>query len=121
MEGFNEWLDEVLENELPDTVKAINFNLYDDGDNVWSVELIGASRFDPDDEDWACDEVFTTREEPLAWEEDTSSLDIQEQAYNAIKEYLESGLYADKLKQYEGVGVGFVDGELFIVYTAKEE
>ena len=36
-------------------IKAINFNLYEDTDNKWSVELVGTFSFDRDNDDWACD------------------------------------------------------------------
>ena len=38
---FFEWLDLILKNELNSEIKAINFNLYEDTDNKWSVELVG--------------------------------------------------------------------------------
>ncbi|RGF25674.1 hypothetical protein DW081_17390, partial [Clostridium sp. AF46-9NS] len=59
---FFEWLDLILKNELNSEIKAINFNLYEDTDNKWSVELVGTFSFDKDNDDWACDEVFTTRD-----------------------------------------------------------
>ena len=55
---FFEWLDLILKNELNSEIKAINFNLYEDTDNKWSIELVGTFSFDRDNDDWACDEVF---------------------------------------------------------------
>ena len=52
---FFEWLDLILKNELNSEIKAINFNLYEDTDNKWSVELVGTFSFDKDNDDWACD------------------------------------------------------------------
>ena len=37
---FFEWLDLILKNELNSEIKAINFNLYEDTDNKWSIELV---------------------------------------------------------------------------------
>ena len=65
---FFEWLDLILKNELNSEIKAINFNLYEDTDNKWSVELVGTFSFDKDNDDWACDEVFTTRDQPFVIE-----------------------------------------------------
>ena len=65
---FFEWLDLILKNELNSEIKAINFNLYEDTDNKWSVELVGTFSFDKDNDDWACDEVFTTRDHPFVIE-----------------------------------------------------
>lgn len=40
----SKWLDDILEDVLetgiPYEVNAFGFNLYDDGDNNWSMELI---------------------------------------------------------------------------------
>lgn len=35
------WLDGILVQEIPDAVIALNFNLYEDGGNNWSIELVG--------------------------------------------------------------------------------
>lgn len=68
------WLNDVLEHKappkIPPVIRAFCFNLYEDSNDGWSMELVGTESFDPDDEDWACDEItdFGTREEPLSWE-----------------------------------------------------
>lgn len=50
---FFEWLDLILKNELNSEIKAINFNLYEDTDNKWSIELVGTFSFNTDNDDWA--------------------------------------------------------------------
>ena len=50
---FFEWLDLILKNELNSEIKAINFNLYEDTDNKWSIELVGTFSFDRDNDDRA--------------------------------------------------------------------
>ncbi len=37
----------------------------------------------------------------------------------ALKQYLNNGLHADVLKAYAGVGVGFVDGDMVILYVKE--
>ena len=117
-----EWLDNVLENAFPDSVVAVAFNLYEDiiGEK-WSVEIVGTDRFDPEDDDWGCDEVtsFGTREDPLSWEEKTDWENILANVSDTVADYLENGKYADKLKSLQGVGVGFVEGDLKILYSGK--
>ena len=43
----SKWLDQVLEDALetgiPKEVTAFGFNLYEDGDYDWSMELVGTS------------------------------------------------------------------------------
>ncbi len=58
-----------MQTGISNEVIAFGFNLYDDGDFHWSMELIGTSEFDVDDEDWLCNEVtdFDTRDGPFQW------------------------------------------------------
>lgn len=114
------WLDAVLEQEIPAAVAAFCLNLYDDGDDNWSIELVGAGRFDPNDPDWPCDEVtdFGTREDPLSWEETANWEKILETATAACADYLAHGSKADVLKSKAAVGIGFVDGEIQLLFEA---
>ena len=82
------------------------------------MELVGTESFDPENEDWICEEVtdFETRDDPFAWEQEAGWEEILEEVILVLKEYLENGLYADLLKSRCGVGVGFVDGDVEILY-----
>lgn len=113
-EAFAKHVDEALEGDFPDGVVAVCFNLYDDLLYNWAIEIVGTSAFDKDDSDWACEEVtdFSTRSTPLKWKEKVEGLEIQAEAVDLVKKYLKSGKHADKLKALQGVGVGFVDGDL---------
>ncbi len=121
-ERISEWLDDVLEHAvetgIPDEVIAFGFNLYEDGDYEWSMELIGTSEFDADDEDWLCNEVtdFGTREEPFRWCQKAEWNEVLGDITCILKEYLNSGEHADVLKEKSGIGVGFVDGDVEILY-----
>lgn len=114
----SKWLDRALEQDVSDEVVAFCFNLYEDDDNKWSMELIGTDSFDADDADWGCDEVtdFGTRENCYTWESDRGWDEILSEMISILKSYLESGTYAALLKGRSGVGVGFVDGDIEIVY-----
>lgn len=85
--------------------------------DAWDVELVGTSEFDAEDEDWACGEVFDTRENPFSWEEGTDWETAASRVVSLVKEYLEKGKYAEQLKTCQGIGVGFVDGNIEIVYV----
>lgn len=115
----SKWLDDVLENDIPNEVIAFGFNIYDDGNYNWSMELIGTSEFDINDEDWFCNEVtdFNTRENPLRWTKETEWEEIFNESIRVLREYLKSGKCADVLKAKLGIGVGFVDGDVEILYT----
>jgi hypothetical protein len=126
---FARWLDEMLEGDKFENVLAFNFNLYEGrGDEQdeeatepgeYHIELIGADEFDADDEDWACSEVFTTREKMFRIE--AKYLGEYEEALEffikIVIEYLESSsVNKNKLLEKKAVGVGFVSGDLYIVY-----
>lgn len=116
MDTLETWMDQILETTLSKEVVAIAFNLYEGTGNQWSIELVGTDSFDPEDSDWACDEVFTTRDTPFTWKKECSWDEIRKDVSETIKKYLDTGKYAEKLKSYQGIGVDFVDGDLLIVY-----
>ena len=115
---ISKWIGKALSQEIPEKVVAFCFNLYEDGDDQWSMELIGAERFDLADEDWACDEVtdLGTREERFVWEKPAEWNVIPDETVAFLKEYLERGEFAEVLKSKAGVAVGFVDGDIVVLY-----
>lgn len=118
---IEKWLDTVLNADFPEGTRAVVFNIYDDGDNMWSFEAVCTSRFDMIDEDWACDELsdLDTRDEPFSWEEAADSDEILQKVCGVISAYLENGEYGEKLKALEGVAAGFTDGDLEVLYSKR--
>jgi shikimate kinase len=116
---FEKWIETIFNQELPGKIKAINFNLYGENNNSWSLEMVGTENFDLYEEDWACDEIFDTRDNPLRWEEQAAWEDILEEISGILLTYMEKGQYADKIKTYQGVGVGFVDGDIKLIYVKQ--
>ena len=57
---FAKWLDRILDENMPLPGVAINFNIYEEVDLHWSIQLISSTYFDEEDEDWNCYEEFTT-------------------------------------------------------------
>ena len=114
----SEWIDGVLSDGVTDEAVAFCFNLYENDEYYWSMELIGAGRFDPDDQDWACDEVtdFNSRESLFTFQAECEWDEALQTMIDILKKYLNDGKYADLLKSREGVGVGFVDGDIEIIY-----
>ena len=115
---LSKWLNHALNQAVSDEVKAFCFNLYDDGNGKWSMELIGASSFDLDDPDWPCDEVtdFNTRENPFVWSSSSNWDGALKEMMRTVREYLQAGKYANLLKSRSGVGIGFVDGDIEILF-----
>lgn len=116
---FEQWLDEQLENGLPDNSAAVNFNIYEEEDNEWSIQLIASDRFDAQDDEWACFEVYSSGEELYYWEKECSWEEIQEDVREIVKRYLDEGKYAGMLKDLRAVGFGFVDGDLELAYIKE--
>ena len=85
----SKWLDSSLAQKIPDEVMAFCFNLYDDGNGRWSMELIGAGRFDLDDSDWPCEEVtdFMTRESPFVWNSSSKWDVVLNEMADVLKKY----------------------------------
>lgn len=113
---FEMWLNRILQENLPIDAVAVNFNLYEEVDSNWSIQLVATERFDEEDEDWVCDEVFTTGEDLFSWQQDTGWEEILDISTEMVNAYLEKGKYADDLKKYAAVGIGFVDGDVSILY-----
>ena len=117
----SEWIDGVLSDGVPDEAVAFCFNLYENDEYYWSMELIGAGRFDPEDQDWACDEVtdFNSRESLFTFQAECEWDEALQTMIDILKKYLNEGKYADLLKSQKGVGVGFVDGDIELLYMQK--
>lgn len=120
-EDFSKWLGGNLE-QLPPDVVAVNFNLYEGSNDTYDIQLIGTDTFDEEDEDWACGEIFTTGEDVFSiprtdeiadWEDGLSYIT------KMIENYLENGKYANVLKGLQAIGIGFVDGDMEILYQGK--
>lgn len=115
---LEEWINELLKKEIPNEVIAFCFNLYETNNATWEMELVGTDTFDLEDEDWACDEVcdFGSRDKVFKWKMERDWEEVLEYMVSELKEYLENGKYAEKLKSSAGVGVGFHDGDLEIIH-----
>lgn len=109
-------MDRFLSNGIPDNTAAVQLCLYEEADNTWSLQFTCSDCFDPEDDDWACYEVFTTGEDLFIWNSDENWEDAQHTAESLMKSYLEKGKFKDIIKSLHGVGVGFADGDLEIIY-----
>jgi len=126
--SFADWLDNLLENNnMPENTQAFNFNLYEEaeGDCVYGVQIIASDRFDADDDgDWACYEIWSSEEDifcvSASDEDDKSWQAFQKFITEIICDYLENGKYKNVLLNSQGIGVGFVDGEIDIIFKPED-
>lgn len=121
-EEFNSWIGSALASEVPKTVVAYSFNLFElaPGEAKYGLELIGSDEFDMDNSDWACNEVWVANPRSFsiprafangAWEECLD--DIRELVTNTLSK---SSATATKLKKARAVAIGFVDGDLELIW-----
>ena len=119
-EEFNSWIDAALASEVPKTVVAYSFNLFELGpqEAKYGIELIGSDEFDTDNSDWACNEVWEADQIfiPRAfangeWEECLD--DVRGLLTNILSK---SSATATKLKEARAVAIGFVDGDLELIW-----
>jgi len=128
--AFSEWLDSLLENDMPDNTKAYNFNIYDeldeDGNDIqtYGIQLIASDDFSEDDDDWACSEIYSSQEDIFYIDHsDEDNIDSDsglEFICGLIREYFNKGKYSDKLSKVQAVGAGFIDGDIKIIFIKNK-
>lgn len=121
-EEFDGWLASVLATELPSPLVAFSFNLFelDSTGAKYGIELVGSDEFDPDDTDWACCEVWVANPRSISIPR-TFADEGWEKCLNDTKRLLAKALAkpsvsASKLKEKEAVAIGFVDGDLELIW-----
>lgn len=117
----SKWIDQVFVCKTMNDVVAIVFNLYEDGDKTWSMEVVGTDCFDEDNPEWTCEEItdFGTRENPFVWKSSKGWEEVLKEISDILSEYLKIGNCAGLLKQFNGIGLGFVDGDLMIIKSDR--
>lgn len=129
--AFSEWLDSLLENDMPDNTKAYNFNIYDELDEdgndarTYGIQLIASDEFDENDGgEWACSEIYSSQEDIFYIDHsDEDNIDSEsglEFICDLIREYLDNGEYSDKFLKVQAVGAGFVDGDIKIIFNKNK-
>lgn len=119
--AFADWLNSLLEKDMPENTKAYNFNLYEEEDETYGIQLTASDRFyENDGGEWACSEIYSSEEDIFYIDHsDEKNADRQrgmEFICSLINEYLKNGKYSDKLKNSKAVGAGFVDGDIEILF-----
>ncbi|WP_310447112.1 hypothetical protein [Thiobacillus sp.] len=116
--GLFAWADRVLEQGVPHGTVGFHFNLYEGIDSV-HVQLTGTDSFVTEPEYWPGDETFTTGEDifevPFAvagdtWQDWLMSLKA------LVSSYITDGDKSAVLTKSHGVGIGFVDGDMYVLW-----
>ena len=111
---FTAWLDRAMSQPMPPGLAAFQFNLAE-AFQKFQIDVIGATHYDPDDSDWACDEAFTSQ--PRFFDLPHSAVgsrwqDVQQLVSQFVASYIRTASSSSPLRSVTAVTVGFVDGEL---------
>lgn len=119
------WIDEALSEKLPERTAAFHFNLYEGTDSV-HVQLIGTDSFEagevPERDYWPGSETFTTGEEIFEVPFDVAGSDWRQwlaTCLDMLRSYIATGKRSDVLRTSLGVGVGFVDGDMHVLWQPR--
>ena len=117
---FAEWLDAELENEIP-VSGGVYFDLFSPAEDGFGIYFNITETFDPDDDDWACEPAYCSDKMhmistngALEWEDALST------SVRLIRKYMREGKYKSNLRQYDGIGTAFSDGDIAYVYVKKK-
>lgn len=113
---FKNWLERHLSDNIPSNVIAFNFNIYESSiDNQYDVQLVGSSYYSIDDENWACNTIYSTGEDLFSFNSASWEIALNE-FIEFVKKFLHSCDENNRLKQAEYITAGFVDGNLEIIF-----
>lgn len=123
IQKISTWIELILEKQVPLNIEAYNFNIYEETDSAYGIQLIGTDSFDLEDEDWACTDYYTS-DENLCYIDRTPDIEDWQLGLsyikNLIEEYLLTGGKKEILLNSRAVGVGFVDGAIEFAYIREE-
>ena len=105
------WLDNIFAKKIPDEVEALYINLVEWPDTL-QVEFFGVGSFDKDDEDWACDFIFSTENTEIPFNAADGWENALKEVVSIIDEYAISTRNILNIKR---IGVGFGDSETVLV------
>jgi hypothetical protein len=119
---FISWVDRVLFEYGQAPAVAYNFNLYEH-EKAFVIQFIGTKSFDTNDDDWACEAAFSSGEDLFELPHSVVGPDWRkglEATRFLVEAYLERSERAQSLKASRAVGVGFVDGDVELIYLRSD-
>ena len=113
-ERFSKWIDKIETGNLPnEKIKGLNFGLFESADS-YMMYLIGAERFDENDENWACEVDYEPEYKYLDLNDsklnDSDWEYILDYSISLINDYLREN--DSFLTNIENITIGFDDGNL---------
>ena len=118
---FATWLETSLAASIPEEVVAYTFNLAE----PWCIEVVGCDRYDADDPDWACEEVFRPDIGDLDLPSEIFGDDwetVLQRSISMVSQHLDGATPASQiLKASKAVAIGFVDGDSHLLWPQQNE
>ena len=94
---------------------AFNFNLYEGKlKNHYMAELTGCERYCVDDDDWACETVYSSGKSLYEFTAESWE-NALEKFTKLVKTYLDLCDASNRLKQAKWITAGFTDGNLVVI------
>ncbi|SDQ84216.1 hypothetical protein [Pseudoxanthomonas sp. CF125] len=120
--GFFSWLDSALSQPIPARTEAFHFNLYEGADSV-HVQLVGTEAFlpgaNPSTDYWPSAETFSTGEDIFEVPFTVAGPDWRawlKTLIDLVNSYIADGSKSGILRSRMGVGIGFVDGDMHVLW-----
>jgi hypothetical protein len=120
--NFFAWVDAVLTHPIPNGTEGFHFNLYEGEDSV-HIQLVGTEAFhpgeDPSTDYWPAAETFSTGENVFEVPFSVAGADWRawlKCARELVESYIAQGTESKVLHDRKGVGLGFVDGDMYVVW-----
>jgi hypothetical protein len=119
---FFTWLDAVLASPIPERTEGFHFNLYE-GEDAVHIQLVGTEAFhpgeDPSTEYWPAAETFSTGENVFEVPFTVGGADWRawlKCVRELVESYIAEGTQSKVIRGRKGVGLGFVDGDMYVVW-----
>ena len=110
------WLDDILSKPLPENAEGLYFCLDEGTEDGFGIDMFFTSRFDANDDDWACDDIANPGDFTVSTNGQCEWEDILKFAKRLMKKYLREGNKRDVIKTLKGAGTGFADGDVDILW-----
>jgi hypothetical protein len=126
VQEFFAWADRHLSQPVSPTTAAFHINLYE-GENSVHVQIIGTESFtlgkDTERDYWPGTETFTTGEDVFEIPFAVAGYDWKEwlkTSKEIVNSYLSKGGKSSVLLSSKGVGLGFVDGDMYVLWQQAD-
>lgn len=109
--AFEKWLNKHFAQDIPQEVKAVRFQIYEDAAHECDVLCLGLPTYVPGSSKQVYDEVLLTDDDLFHLKTDGCESCLQI-VTNYVKQYLASGAYAGKFTALDAVAIASVGGDL---------